>query len=359
MDEAGACGGCRRTALGTGRAGEARAVSYLKRALSRIDAFQRGNRAVGLAYGVIKKFGDDRANQYVVALGWYGFVAIFPLLLVVVTVFGYLGAASLGHRLVSTLHQFPVVGAEFNPAHASSSLHGSVLGLAVGLVGLVYGAQGVTQSAQGAMAQVWNVPRRALPGFMPRLGRSLVALVVIGGSFVLNAAVATYATATGTPWAVRIVVLAAMVAVNVALYVAAFRVLTPHGVDTRRLVPGAVVGSLGFTLLITVGSGLVQHQVRNSSATYGQFGVVIGLVGFLFLLAKISLYAAELNPVLARRLWPRSLVSADRTDADDRVLRAVAHQELRRPDQRIGVGFGAEAAAEAASDARQDQPVST
>ena len=69
------------------------------------------------------------------------------------------------------------------------------------------------------------------------------------------------------------------------------------------------MGSIGFSLLITVGASLVQHQIRHSSATYGQFGIVIGLVGFLFLLAKISLYGAELNPVLARRLWPRAMVS--------------------------------------------------
>jgi membrane protein len=42
----------------------------------------------GCPYGVIKKFGDDNANLLVVSLAWYGFTAIFPLLLVVVTVLG-------------------------------------------------------------------------------------------------------------------------------------------------------------------------------------------------------------------------------------------------------------------------------
>ena len=111
------------------------------------------------------------------------------------------------------------------------------------------------------------------------------------------------------------------------------------------------MGSIGFSLLITVGANLVQHQIRHSSATYGQFGIVIGLVGFLFLLAKISLYGAELNPVLARHLWPRALVSTDPTQADDQVLRDITHQNLRRTDQRIGVGFGVDASDEAALDA--------
>jgi uncharacterized BrkB/YihY/UPF0761 family membrane protein len=292
----------------------------------------------------------------VVALGWYGFVAIYPLLLVVVTVFGFIGAASLGHHLVSTLHQFPVVGSQFNPAHGSASLHGSVPGLVIGLVGMVYGAQGVTQTVQQAMAQVWNIPETETPNFLPRLARSLVGLATIGGAFVVNSAVATYVTSSGVSYLVRVPALIGMLLVNVAFYVAAFRSLTPSLIRTRSLVPGATVASLGFTLLITVGSGLVQHPLRNSSATYGQFGIVIGLVGFLFLLAKISLYGAELNPVLSRHLWPRSMVTSHATTADDQVLRDITHQTQRRPDERIGVGFGPGASDEAAADAHRDDP---
>ena len=155
--------------------------------LARIDDWQRQNRFAAPAYGVVKKFGDDGMNQFVVALGWYGFLAIYPLLLVVITIFGFIGAASLGHGIVSTLHEFPVVGSQFNPEHGSRELHGSAIGLVVGLVGLIYGAQGVTQTAQGAMAQAWNLSPLVTPGFLPRLARSIIALIVIGGSFVLNA----------------------------------------------------------------------------------------------------------------------------------------------------------------------------
>ena len=67
-------------------------MKRIRRLLIVIDDWQRASRAVGLAYAVIKKFGDDDANQFVVALGWYGFVAIYPLLLVVITIFGFIGA---------------------------------------------------------------------------------------------------------------------------------------------------------------------------------------------------------------------------------------------------------------------------
>ena len=77
-------------------------------------------------------------------------------------------------------------------------------------------------------------------------------------------------------------------------------------------------------------------------------------MALLLLLAKLSMYAAELNPVLARRLYPRALpLGGEPTDADRQVLASIAHAEQRRDDEVIGVGFGEDAADQAASDAVQ------
>jgi uncharacterized BrkB/YihY/UPF0761 family membrane protein len=330
-------------------------MANIKETLSRItgavDTWQRRHRTPSVGYGVVKKFSDDNANLLVVALGWYGFVAIYPLLLVVVTVFGYVGAASLGTGIVRTLHQFPVIGSQFNPGQAGSQLHGSVFGLIVGVLGLLYGAQGVTQTAEQAMARVWNVPQTNMPGFLPRLGRSFGGLAAIGGAFLVNAILAPIAAGHGIDWYVRILILAGMLVVNFGFYLVAFIVLTPAtDAGWRQFVPGSALGAVGFTLLITLGAGLVQHQLKHSSATYGAFAAVIGLVAFLLLLAKLTLYAAELNPVLARRLWPRALPMGPPTPADDEVLRQLAGEQRRRPDQRIGVGFDPNAHDEATGD---------
>src|SRR5690242_17985217 len=319
--------------------------------MAALDGWQRQVRWVGVPYAVVKKFGDDNANLLVVALAWYGFTAIFPLLLVVVTLLGFIGAQSIGAGIIGTLHEFPVIGSSFNPA-SRSALHGSTLGLVIGLAGLLYGAQGVTQTAQQAMATVWNIPQIQRTGFLPRLGRSLAGLCTIGGAFVINALVTGYAAGGTTSYAIRIPVLAGLLAVNAGLYFASFTLLTATAIGPRGLLPGAVAGAVAFTALITVGTGLVAHQLSNASATYGTFGAVIGIVAFLLLLAKISMYAAELNPVLARKLYPRALpMIDDLTDADRRVLGDLVHAERRREDQAIGVGFGDRAAEQAADDA--------
>ena len=85
-------------------------MGLLRKLMGALDRWQRRTRWAGVAYAVVKKFGDDNANLLVVSLAWYGFTAIFPLLLVVVTVFGFIGQQSIGIGILRTLHEFPVVG---------------------------------------------------------------------------------------------------------------------------------------------------------------------------------------------------------------------------------------------------------
>lgn len=327
-------------------------MDRVKRLLAGIDRWQRGHRAAAVIWAVQKKVGDDNANLWVVSLAWYGFLAIFPLLLVVVTVFGYIGAASLGNGIVSTLRRFPIIGADLQVGSGGHDLHGSLLGLIVGIVGLFYGAQGVTQTAEQTMSTVWNVPKFQRPDFLPRLGRSVTALLVIGAAALVNAFASGYATGSGRPLVVALPVVAALGLLNVGAYLVAFRVLTPLKVPLKALLPGSVLGGVVFTALITVGTGLIQNVVSNKSNTYGAFGTVIGIVAFLGILAKVSIYAAELNPVLHRKLYPRQFIVGEPTTADEQVLHDIAHQERQREDQRIGVGFGEAAPAEAATDAQ-------
>jgi uncharacterized BrkB/YihY/UPF0761 family membrane protein len=314
---------------------------FFQRVVRRIDGTQRRIKPLAIGYGVVRKYGDDDANLLAVALAWYGFTAIYPLLLIVITVFGYIGVSSLGDTVVRTLHQFPVIGTEFNPGSGPSNLHGSAFAAVIGVVGLLYGAQGVTQTAEKAMARAWNIPRAELPGFLPRLLRSLGGLFVISVAFLLTALIGAFASAQSNV-VFYVGVLLGLAGLNIALYFAAFWALTPRVERRRDLLPGAVLGGVGFTLLTSIGTGLVQHQLRNSNNTYGAFASIIGVVTYLLLLATLTLYAAELNPVLARRLWPRGLADPS-TPADDEVLRARVTEERRRIDQRVDVRFDRDA----------------
>jgi len=330
-------------------------VNGIERVVRAADRAQQGNRGAGFVVGVVKKFGDDRGPALSAQLTYYAFMSLFPLLLALTTILGFVGNATLEHTVIgTTLRQFPVVGDQIgkNVAHP---LRGSGVGLAVGIVVLLYGAMGVAQSAQHAMAQVWNVPGVIRPGFVPRLVRGLTLFATLGVGMACTGAVSSVATAAGQPLLVRLISLVVGAALNVGLFIVGFRILTPRSIGMRELVVGAAVGGVGYTVLLAIGTALVQHQLRHAEAVYGQFGFVLGLIGWLFLVAQLSLYAAECNVVRQRRLWPRSIVQPPLTEPDMRVLHDIARQEERRPEERVGVGFEPDPADQARADAETDR----
>ncbi len=278
--------------------------------VERTDRFQQRHPATAFTYGVVKKYGDDGAGRLAALLAYYGFLSLFPLLLVAVTVLGFVlhGHPGLQHHVVnSALADFPVLGSQI--AGNVSSLHGSVFGLVVGLLGTLWGGLGIANAAQYAMNRVWAVPDGERPGFVPRLLRSLGLIATIGLGVLATTVLATAGgavTAFGILGTVLVEI--AVTALQVALFVVAFRMLTTAGIGWRQHLPGAIPAGIVFQVLDTFGGLYIEHGVRGMSQTYGMFAIVIGLLTWIYLLAQVVLYAAEINVVRARRLWPRSLV---------------------------------------------------
>src|SRR5438128_11224126 len=88
-------------------------MTPIERVVRRVDAFQQRHRVTGFAFGVVKKFGDDRAGSLAALIAYYTFLALFPLLLLLVTILGFVAQNNVDfqHRLVhSTLAEFPIIG---------------------------------------------------------------------------------------------------------------------------------------------------------------------------------------------------------------------------------------------------------
>ncbi len=296
---------------------------------------------MALFFGVVKKFGDDNGGVLVSNLAYSGFLALFPLLLLLITVLGLVlsTSPSAEHAVLhSAFGDFPIVGRQL-AANIHAVRRSSVVALTVGILGLLWGSIGLSQSAIFAMAQVWNLPGPDRLDFVRRLVRGLAFLGVLGSGLVLSAFLAGFGTFGQHQFALGLLGEFLALTVNVAQYLLAFRVLTPKTVPTRRLVPGAVVGGMAWTVLLALGGYLIGHDLRNDSAIYGLFGMVLGLMAWVYLGAEISIYAAELNTVLARGLRPRSLLQPPLTEADQHALALQATQNRRRPEQRVEVSF--------------------
>lgn len=314
-------------------------MNRIERLLRWVDSFQQRHSVLGFPFGVIKKYGDDQGGKKAALLAHYGFLSLFPLLLVFLTVLGYALAKDpqLQQGVIDTLaRQFPVLGPQVEDS--ISTIQGSGIALVVGILGTLWGGLGITQSFQDAMNDIWNVPRRQRPNFWLRLARGLAALLLVAGEVVAATVLAQLGIA-GPGLLGRLDLLAGSLLLNLLLLLVMFQLLTGTRLRWRWLLPGAAVGALGWSVLQTVGVQLVNHQLERANLLYGVFAGVLVLLGWLYLSTQLVVYAAEVNVVLARRLWPRSLLQPPLTEPDRRVLTALARTEERRPEQRVEVTF--------------------
>jgi YihY family inner membrane protein len=273
------------------------------------DRTQQRTRWLGFPFAVMRKFGDDNGGALTTVVAHNAFLALFPLLLVVVTVLGFLLGRDSGFQqrvLDSAVADFPIIGDQVQ--RNIHGLRGNGVGLMVGLLAFAWGARGLTQVAQHAMAEIWNIPGKQRPRFWARQVRGLLLLVVFAVGLAASSLLTWLGSYGGRAVAVALANLAAAAAVNVGLFLLVFRVLTPRQIPTRQLIAGALVAGVAWQVLQAVGGYLIGHYLRRASEVYGLFAIVLGLLFWLYLGAQLTLYAAEVNVVAARRLWPRSLL---------------------------------------------------
>jgi membrane protein len=308
--------------------------------LQRFDRLQQSRPLLGFAVAVIKKFSEDQAGQLAALIAYYAFLSLFPLLLVFITVLGFAlqGNGSLQHDILnSTLKDIPVIGDQIRKG-GIGSLHGSGLALTVGIGAALWAGLGVTQASQSAFNRVWSVPFRERPDFLNSRLRGLAVLGLLGGLNILSTGLTALASAASTGVVASIFGHLVAVVVNLALFLSAFRLLTAAEVSWRELWPGAALAALFWQLLQLGGAYLISTRLHHANEIYGAFGFVLGLIATLYLAAQMTLLAAEINVVHARRLWPRSLVSP-LTEGDRRALRGAAEAQERVEGQDVSVTF--------------------
>jgi membrane protein len=302
-----------------------------------LDSVQRRNRGVSVALSVVYKYLDDQGGYLAALITYYGFVSLFPMLLLLTTGLGVVLAGHPGLQeqvLHSALSQFPVIGSQL---HQPGGLSGGTVAVVVGILGALYGGLGVGQAVQNAMDSVWAVPKNKRPNPIRSRVRSLLLLLALG-SAVIGATVLSGVAQTTHALGVfgKIGVVVATVAINALICLVAFRVTTARELTYRQVLPGAVAAAFIWQILQWFGAGYIQHTVKTASATNSIFALVLGLLAFLYLVSTTLVLCAELNVVLVEKLYPRALLSvfsddAELTPADRRVYtkRAKAEQVKR------------------------------
>jgi YihY family inner membrane protein len=306
--------------------------------LHTLDHLQQRSSRLSFPAAVIKKFGDDQAGQLAALIAYYGFVSLFPLLLVLVTVLGFVLQGDPGDQkriLDGALGQFPLISDQLK----LHSLTGSSVGLAIGIVGSLLAGMGITGATQNAFNRIWSVPFKDRPNFLFAHLRGLRMLAILGTLSIVSTTAAGYvgSSAHAAPAVVAGVLVAFVL--NLALFMTAFKLLTAVEVPWRDLLPGVIVAAVFWQLLQHLGGFYVDHELKHTGPLYGVFALVLGLLAWLYLGAQLTIFAAEINVVRLHRLWPRSFFSDPLLEADKRAMTSSAETEERVQEQNVEVNF--------------------
>jgi YihY family inner membrane protein len=289
-------------------------MKAIERRLQAADRYQQRRAALALPVAVWSRFNDDQAGNLAALIAYYAFAALFPLLLLLVTVLNIVlkNNASLRTTLLnSAVSQYPVIGRQIKDS--LGTIPGTGLPLVIGIVLLLLGARGVAGAMQNAMCEIWGISREERPKFPLSLPWAFALVFTVGLGFIVTTFLSGLAGGTGhvlTGAVAHVGAVVVSLVLNVGMFWLTFRIATVWKVPWRQLRTGAVIAAVCWQILQVVGGYVVGHQLNRASELYGTFGIVLGLLAWLFLQAEVTLYAAEVDVVLARRLWPTSVLPA-------------------------------------------------
>jgi YihY family inner membrane protein len=285
--------------------------------VERLDRFQQSHPRAGVPIAVVYKFADDQGNYLAALITYYGFLAIFPLLLLSSTILNFVleGQPDLQQRLLdSAVGQLPIVGPQLADPQG---IRGSGIGLAIGILGTLYGGLGVAQAAQNAMNTIWRVPRNDRPNPLTGRLRGLGLLLIVGLAVVGTTFLATLGSIfDGFGLGTKIAIGIGTLVLNAAVFTTAFRVATARPITLRQTLPGAVAAALVWQMLQYIGAFYVGHVMRNATEINGVFALVLGLIAWIYLESVIVVLAVEYNTVRSLGLYPRALMTPFTDDVD-------------------------------------------
>ena len=275
--------------------------------LQKLDRAQKRSTTLSVAIATFKKFSEDQSANFAAMIAFWAFFSVFPLFLVLVTLLAiFLPASDKDSVLGHVAQLFPLLD-----PRTVSGLSGAWWTIVLGLATALWSGSGVVRTAQFAFNSVWGTQRDQQPGLVKQMTRSIFVLATVGLGLVLttllSGLVASSASGVNLGAAGRVGGYVLSLALDVGIFVVAFRILTERDVSTRDVLPGALLAGIAFFVLQELSTLIISRYLKNAQATYGHFATVITILWWFYLQSIITLLGAQLNVVLKEHSYPRSL----------------------------------------------------
>jgi membrane protein len=249
----------------------------------------------------VRRYQSQRGDRLAGAVTYFAFLSFFPLLALAFSIFGYVITVWEDARLtlIAALNQqLPGLAESVRVEQLADARAGAGL---VGLVGLLYAGLGALDALREALRDMTMSGVPPVNMIVGRL-RDLVALLLIGVTLLFSSMAGGFAvSATGTVlgWlgldesslATGLVRAAAMLiglGADTLVFLVVLGWLGRLWEPRRALLKGAVVGAIGFEVLKQLAALLLSHTLNNP--IYGTFAVVVGLLVWINLSARWTLY---------------------------------------------------------------------
>jgi membrane protein len=268
------------------------------------------NPVIRTAQAVSDRYARDSGGYMSAAIAYYGFLSLFPLLLLALSIVGFVlaGRPGLQEDVAGSIAEAVPGLSTLLGERTLNRLVAARAGVGViALAGLLWTGMGVAGAARNALRRIFRQP---LPLGIVQDKVWLLVKTVGLGTLALAATTLSGAVTgieAGGPAGIALLVGMPIIALalDFVLFLVAYRTLMKGRPAWRGLVPGATFAAIGWTVLKLVGAWYASRTVASSSDVYGAFATTVGLLVLLYLAARLFVYGAELNAVLAGEEDPR------------------------------------------------------
>lgn len=242
------------------------------------------------------RFSEVQGNAAASAITLNAFVSLFPLMLVVISVVGFMSGSNT-HLADDIVKDLGLTGQAAKTMEQTINVarHSAKAASVIGLLGLAWTGLSLIAALQHGINVPWQVEGA---GFKTKL---LGVPWLIGAALIFVASFALSTLLGFLPgWLAPVNVLLSL-GVDFGLFLWTFWLLGTVKVGWRPMVPGAVMAAVGFEILKVVGSVYVPKLVSSSSALYGSLGIVFAILAWLLFFGRLLVYSSVCNVVRYER----------------------------------------------------------